>query len=176
MVNRCVRCRKGVLDYLYGIWFQCRQCGAWRKLWVVLLLSVVNYTSAHAQVSKVADIASYATVAVPVAQDVWQSCRPVQSHACINQGLRLGLTWGVATIVKKVVHRNRPCAPECGIDSPSSSFYSLHTAFAASTIGGPKFALYWSVGTGAGRVVGLKHHVTDVLAGFGAGVAAGRIR
>ncbi len=31
MVNRCSKCRRGVIEYLYGVWWKCRECGAWKK-------------------------------------------------------------------------------------------------------------------------------------------------
>jgi membrane-associated phospholipid phosphatase len=83
-------------------------------------------------------------------------------------GLRLGVTYGAAFAAKKLVHRERPCAPlDCGIDNPDFSFYVGHTALAFSTLGGPRLsvALPLAISTGGLRVAGGKHYLTDVLVG-----------
>lgn len=134
---------------------------------------------------RAADIASWGTVVAAVAldahatwkthcEDSWDECE----GAMVRSALRVGLTLGVTQLVKMAVHRQRPCANECGFDSPNSSFYSMHTALAFSTLGGPRlaFALPLSVGTGGLRIAAGKHYLTDVLVGVGVGALTSRIR
>lgn len=128
---------------------------------------------------KAADIASWVTVLTDVALDTrasWQS--EDRRRAFLLQGVRIGVTYGAAFPVKKLIRRQRPCAPSCGTDDPSQSFYSAHTALACSTLGGPRMAFSLSLagGTGGLRVGADKHWLTDILAGCAAGLATSRIR
>src|SRR5438445_8285965 len=84
---------------------------------------------------RAADVASWATALTVVALDAGESwrCKPPSSArgACLKTfGLRVGLTYGAAYAVKALVHRSRPCTPDCGIDDPDSSFFSAHTTIA----------------------------------------------
>lgn len=168
-----------------------------KALAIVFLLLVP--TVAHAQATRfdpnlalptlaerhAADIASWATVTTSIALDAvstwtthceatWDECE----GALVNAGLRVGVTFGAAQLVKVLAHRVRPCAPACGIDAPDTSFYSLHTAFAAEAIGGPRLAiaLPLAIGTGGLRIAAGKHYLTDTIVGALAGALAGRIR
>ena len=123
-----------------------------------------------------ADITSWVTAVAPVIfdfQDAWQ--QDDRAEALLMQGARIGVTYGVGLAVKKLVDRDRPCAPYCGL---GDSFYSLHTALPFSAIGGPelRFILPFAVSTGGLRIGAKKHWLTDVLAGAGAGYLASRIR
>ncbi len=132
-----------------------------------------------------ADIASWVTVAATVALDAKASwdCGPdatgeSRAQCFVRQGLRTGITYGAAFAVKTLVHRTRPCAPDCGIDDPSQSFYSAHTALAFQAIGGPRlaFVLPLAIGTGGLRIAADKHYLTDVLTGAAVGWAVSHIR
>ncbi len=132
-----------------------------------------------------ADVASWATVATAIALDgvstwkthceaTWDECE----GALVKAGLRIGITFGAAQLAKALTHRLRPCAPACGNDAPDTSLYSMHTAFAAQTIGGPRLAvtLPLVIGTGGLRVAAGKHYLTDTLIGAAAGALVGRLR
>jgi membrane-associated phospholipid phosphatase len=110
-------------------------------------------------------------------------------RAVTMSAARVGVTFGAVYGLKKLFARRRPCsygpdvhgynyAESCGIDNPDYSFPSGHTAFAFSTIGGPRlaFALPLAVGTGGLRVAANKHWLTDTLAGAGIGLLTSRIR
>ena len=128
---------------------------------------------------KVADAASWATAFTTVALDTRASWDCTDRRRCFTtQGARLGVTYGVVYLVKKLVHRKRPCYPDCGIDNPFSSFYSAHTALAFQSVGGPRlmFTIPLSIGTGGLRVAAGKHWITDTLVGAGAGLLTSRIR
>lgn len=131
----------------------------------------------------IADVASYGGVIAALAADTvaaWNA--PDRPHAFKMEGLRLGVVVGVSEVVKRAVHRQRPCAPSCGIDNPNASFWSEHTAIAFSTTphGAGGLALTFSLMgnslTGADRVVAGKHFLTDVLAGGAFGFATSFIR
>lgn len=128
---------------------------------------------------KAADVASWVTALADVALDTKASWDAEdRRQAFVLQGVRVGVTYGAAFAVKKLVHRNRPCAPDCGSDNPRQSFYSAHTALAFSTIGGPRlvFSFPLAFETGGLRIGADKHWLTDVLVGAGAGLATSRIR
>jgi len=126
-----------------------------------------------------ADIASYVPVVINLTLDTkasWDA--PDRKLAFEKEAVRLGVTIGVSEAVKLLVHRERPCYPSCGIDSPTSSFYSMHTALAFSALGGPRFEIAFPLAITAGglRVAAGKHYLTDVLVGAAAGTAASFIR
>lgn len=132
---------------------------------------------------KVADVASWATVIAAVALDAKATlggCGDQDHcyHAIVFTGLRVGATYGAVFAAKALVHRQRPCAPDCGIDNPNYSFFSGHTALAFSTIGGPRLAvsLPLAISTGGLRVAAGKHYLSDVLVGAGVGLLTSRIR
>ena len=128
---------------------------------------------------KVADAASWATAFTTVALDTRASWDCLDRRRCFTtQGARLGVTYGVVYLVKKIVYRKRPCYPDCGIDNQFSSFYSAHTALAFQSVGGPRlmFTIPLSIGTGGLRVAAGKHWITDTLVGAGAGLITSRIR
>lgn len=128
---------------------------------------------------KAADVASWVTSLASVGLDAKASWDAEDRRkAFVLQGVRVGVTYGAAFAVKALVHRNRPCAPDCGTDNPRQSFYSAHTALAFSTIGGPRlvFSFPLAFETGALRIGADKHWLTDVLVGAGAGLATSRIR
>jgi len=128
---------------------------------------------------KVADLASYATVGIPLALDAYSAWKgDNRKHDLFLMGARLGVVAIAGAIAKGDAHRLRPCAPSCGIDQPNTSFFSLHTAFAFSTLGGPRLriALPLAAGTGGLRIAAGKHWLTDVLAGAAVGTLAANIR
>lgn len=128
---------------------------------------------------KAADVASWVTALADVALDTkvsWDA--PDRRRAFVLQGVRIGVTYGAVFAVKSLVHRTRPCAPDCGADNPQWSFYSAHTALAFQSLSGPRLALTLplAVGTGGLRVAGGKHWLTDVLVGAAVGTVTSRIR
>jgi membrane-associated phospholipid phosphatase len=128
---------------------------------------------------RVADAASWVTVLAGVALDTKASVdAPDRRRAFALQGARVGVTYGAVFLAKTLVHRHRPCAPDCGIDNPDFSFYSAHTALAFSTIGGPRLAiaLPLAVSTGGLRVAAGKHWLTDVATGAAAGWLTSKLR
>lgn len=127
----------------------------------------------------IADVVSWGTVATTVALDLRESWRADdRAHALKMQAVRLGVVWGSSALVKALVQRERPCAPACGIDRADASYFSAHTAFAFSTIGGPRLsiAVPLSVSTGGLRIAADKHWLTDVLTGAGVGWLTSHIR
>lgn len=137
-------------------------------------------------VRTIADIGSYVPVATALALDfrsAWQGDNRFHDTALF--GARVGTVVVAATIAKSLAHRLRPCAPSCGVDAADTSFFSMHTALAFSTLRfpgdvapGPRIAisLPLAIGTGAGRVIGGKHYLTDVLFGSLVGTIGSRIR
>lgn len=132
-----------------------------------------------------ADLASWVTVGLAVAGDVvgtWQGhCRDTWDHcevALVKSGLRYGVNIGATQLVKHLVHRDRPCAPSCGVDAPDQSFFSGHTAIAFSTVGGARlaFSVPLAIGTGGLRVAAGKHWASDTVVGALVGLATSRIR
>jgi hypothetical protein len=134
---------------------------------------------------RAADIASWGTVLTTLTLDgvatwkahcegTWDECEA----ALVKTGLRVGGTVLVSEIVKRAVHRARPCAPACGIDSPYSSTWSMHTALAFSALGGPRLAvaLPLAIGTEGLRIAAGKHWLTDAVLGSVAGSLFSRIR
>lgn len=166
----------------------------------IALLSLAAVRGAHAQAVPLdhltpplststardaADVASWVSVAAAVALDAhatwnthcqgsWDACE----GALVRSGLRLGVTYGAVFLIKKLVHRERPCGIACGLDDRYASFYSAHTALAFSTLGGPRLAvsLPLAIGTGSLRIAAGKHYLTDVLAGAAVGALTSRIR
>lgn len=113
----------------------------------------------------IADVASWGTAITAVALDTKASwTAPDRRRAFTKQGLGLAITYGAVFLVKQGVKRARPCAPACGMDNPNYSFYSAHTAVAAAS-GQPVLTGL----TAAGRVLGAKHYLTDVLVGLAQG-------
>lgn len=128
----------------------------------------------------VADIGSYATVAVPMALDAL-SCRDsADKQKCFGMmAVRDATTFVVAQLLKRAFHQSRPCAPSCGIDNPNEGMPSMHMAFVVSALGGNKSAaLNYSMilGTTAGRYASNKHDKWQILAGVGLGALTSRIR
>ncbi len=129
-----------------------------------------------------ANVASWIGVAVAVALDSKASWDCPQRLRCFAmQGVRNGVTYGAVFAVKKLVHRERPCAPfDCGTDNPFSSFYSAHAAEAFASLGGcghgPRLAVVLpvAIGTAVGRVRAGKHYVSDVVVGAAAGWATSK--
>lgn len=149
---------------------------------LVLMLSNASYAQPTAfdppypqneTVQKVADIASYVTVGTALVldfKDAWQS--DDRRHAVSLFAARIFVNWAWATTVKGLADRDRPD------HSNRQSFYSLHEALVCSTKGGTgwRFFVPLSIGTGAGRMLGRKHFLTDVLAGCAVGALTSTIR
>lgn len=126
-----------------------------------------------------ADWISWGTAITAVAVDTRASFECPDRVRCLErEGLRLGIVYGAAFLTKILVHRDRPCAPECGIDNPAYSFFSAHTALTFSSVGGARLsvALPLAITTGGLRVAAGKHWATDVLAGAGVGLLVSRLR
>lgn len=122
----------------------------------------------------VVDAISWGTAIANVAADAKVSCIDAvyRRSGCLKLAGRVGVTYGAVYAVKFLVHRKRPCAPDCGIDDPDKSFYSAHTAIAFEAIGGPRLSITLPLAsaTGVGRMF-TKHWLTDVGAGALAGYA-----
>jgi membrane-associated phospholipid phosphatase len=139
-------------------------------------------------VQGIADLASWATWGTVVALDVRDAIKLNTPRAYGTLVARNTIVPVAVWAIKKAVHRTRPCAKglsgaqgydtACGTDNPDTSFLSGHTAWAFSAIGSNHRALSMSlaVGTGAGRVIGKKHWLTDVLAGAALGWGTSWIR
>jgi membrane-associated phospholipid phosphatase len=128
---------------------------------------------------RAADVASWVTVGTVLSLDAWDAWHQEDRvQAFVVMGVRVGLIYGLTSIVKEAFPRERPCAPVCGLDHANGSFYSMHTAFAFSAIGGPRlvFVLPLAMGTGGLRILADKHYLTDVLVGAAVGAATSRIR
>ncbi len=158
----------------------------------ILLCGLLYARSASAQAlpthneQLAADIASYVTLGIAEVQDTrasWNGACTVNAldlrlprgshriHCFEKQGLRLSTTWLTTAILKHYVPRERPCAPNCGIDSPYSDFPSGHSAFAFST-----GRWYLAIGTGELRMLANKHDLLGVLSGAGIGLLTSRIQ
>ena len=126
---------------------------------------------------RAADIASWVTAGVVVGLDFRESWKGGKEER-LTFVARVGAVYGMTFLLKEVTHRNRPCAPECGVDRPDSSFPSGHTAIVFSTVGGPRLAVTvpLAISTGGLRIAAGKHWLTDTLAGAGIGLLASRIR
>lgn len=142
------------------------------------LTSPLSTTTAR----RVADITSWGTVGTAILLDVRAALKSDdRTHALQMTGARLLSTWAWASIAKGLAHRERPCArlsEGCGMDQTDTSFYSMHTAFAFSGIGGPRLQIVLPLATGTGglRIAAGKHYLTDVLVGAGIGALTSRIR
>lgn len=131
---------------------------------------------------KAADVASWLTVGAALTLDVsahctdtWDACH----DALVLSAVRIGVTVGATALIKHIVHRDRPCASFTPACTPGNdSFYSMHTALAFSSLGGPRIAIAipLAVSTGGLRVAAGKHWWTDVLVGAGVGALTSRIR
>lgn len=122
---------------------------------------------------RAASIASWVTVGTLIALDTRASWkRDDRAFALQMEGVRLFATFTVATLAKGLAHRERPDG------SDRQSFYSMHTAMAFQTLGGPRVlvAVPLSVGTGGLRIAAGKHWLTDVLVGAGVGSLTSRLR
>jgi len=141
-----------------------------------------KYFESHATPTeqKVAGAVSWVTAIAPVVWDGWQSCGAEATRsrrACTLEATRVSLTYVAVTIVKRAVHRSRPCAPnDCGPDvDPQHSFYSAHSALPMTALCGPptSHVLALSITTGILRGISRNHWATDIIAGLGAGGAVG---
>jgi membrane-associated phospholipid phosphatase len=127
---------------------------------------------------KAADLASWGTVLAAVALDAkasWDA--PDRKRAFLLQGARIGIAQGLTFGLKKLVQRERPCAPhDCGMDNPDFSFPSGHAMLAGTSYGGPRlaFSVPLIVGTGGLRIAANKHWFTDTAAGALIGMAVGK--
>lgn len=126
----------------------------------------------------VAEIASWGTVLAAIALDTkasWDA--PDRRRAFVLQGTRIAISQAAAFGLKKLVHRERPCAPDsCGADNPDFAFPSGHAMNAGITYGGPRlaFTLPLIIGTGGLRVAANKHYLSDVATGALIGMAVGK--
>lgn len=150
-------------------------------------LVVLGASTVHAQTfalptesaQRAADLASWGTVLADVALDTrasWQA--PDRRQAFEKQALRVGVTYAVVFAAKLLIHRERPCSPNCGKSNPHMSFFSGHTALAFSTVGGPHLSVSLPLAsvTGGLRLAAKKHWPTDVLTGAAVGLLTSRIR
>jgi membrane-associated phospholipid phosphatase len=120
---------------------------------------------------QIANIASDVTVAASIALDTWDSWKSQDGkRAFTKQAERTAIILSVTELTKRLVHRERPD------QSDRLSFYSEHTAFAASAIGGQHcgVSIPLTFGTGAGRILAGRHYLTDTLVGAVVGFTVGR--
>jgi membrane-associated phospholipid phosphatase len=155
---------------------------------IVRFIDSLTPPASNPTVQQVADIASWATWGTVVALDVRDAIKVNTPRAYGTLAARNTIVPVAVWAIKKAVHRTRPCAKglsgaqgydtACGIDNPDTSFLSGHTAWAFSAIGSNHRALSVSlaVSTGAGRVIGKKHWLTDVLAAIPLGWGTSWIR
>jgi membrane-associated phospholipid phosphatase len=153
---------------------------------VVVLLIVLSASTASAEPTwafktakqrQAAGVASWVTLGTLATLETVQSLKYDQpGRALAIQATRMGVTYGGVFLAKTLVHRARPCAPDCGIDNPHASFFSGHSAGAAQAIDGSRLSLTLTLalGTGALRELADKHYLTDIAAGWIAGYAARR--
>ena len=157
-----------------------------QSLILTLLLSLLA-TSTFAQAAptkterRIFDVASYATLGVNVAleiKDSWDA--PDRGTQLAYTGIRLGLTGVAVAAVKHYFPSKRPCAPDCGVDSPDSDIPSGHMAFAVQAIGsgGKHLAITipLAASTGWFRILANKHDLLGVAIGAGVGAATWQIR
>lgn len=119
---------------------------------------------------KYAEWSSDLTVAASLAADTWYSWKqPHRTAAFTCQAIRDGTIVLVTELVKRLVHRERPN----GVDA--LSFFSEHTAFAASATGGYGigFVLPITLGTASGRIAGGDHWASDTVVGGAFGAVVG---
>lgn len=125
---------------------------------------------------RMAEVLSTGTVVAAVVADTVSSWRASERReAFMWQAGRTGAVLGSTWLVKRLLPRQRPCAPACGHEQPRASFWSGHTALAFSGLGGARVAITVPLGAGTGylRIAANKHYLTDVLVGAAVGVAAG---
>lgn len=148
---------------------------------VCLLLLPVQ---ALAQDTRVEEIGSWAFMGANLAIDTVESFQcPNQTRCLTMQGVRLGATWGSVSLLKRLIRKERPCSPNCGLEDPHASFPSGHTATAFVSIGrDPQGHGYFGLTIPFGTMTGLlrkqsnKHDWIDVLAGAGIGLGLSFIR
>lgn len=132
---------------------------------LILILALLVAAPASAQSHARANVASNVTVYSAIGFDTLHSLRADdRSVALACQGIRLGVTIGVAEILKRTISKDRPD------HSDRKSFPSMHTGVAMASAG-----WRWSIGvplavsTGGLRIAAKKHDYVDVLAGAGIG-------
>ena len=98
----------------------------------------------------------------------WRSNDKKSAFSC--QALRMGVTIGVTSAAKLLVHRDRPD------HSNDHSFFSGHTANAMASSGWRfQVGIPLATGTGYLRAAANKHYLTDVAVGAGMGFLATRL-
>jgi len=127
----------------------------------------LRWPSHHALAGHLSDALVAAAIAADTAAS-WRSEDRARAFKC--QAIRLGLTTGVATLVKRTVHRARPDG------SDRMSFFSGHTATAMASAGWRvEVGIPIAIGAGYLRMAAHKHYLTDVVAGAAAGWLASRV-
>ena len=132
--------------------------------------TVLDPNLAWAKYQSQAAMVSNISVASSLALDTYQSWQSAdRKHAFVRQAERTAVVLGVSELVKRLTHRTRPDG------SDNLSFFSEHTAFAASALTGPRlaFTLPLTIGTGYLRIAADKHYLTDTLVGAVVGGLAG---
>lgn len=125
-----------------------------------------------------AEFASNVTLWSTVAIDTWDAAHAAEpKRALFTEGIRDGSVMALGVVVKVLVHRTRPCAPDCGVDDPHYSFWSGHTALAFASSGRRvQITIPLAASTGYFRIAADKHWLTDTLAGAGIGALVSRLR
>ena len=126
---------------------------------------------------KYVDWASTIAASASVVIDTWESYHAAnRKDALIRQSIRDGGAFGVAAILKAIVHRTRPDG------SSNDSWPSEHTLLPAlllSACGGAgpglSVSIPFTIGVGAGRIIADRHWFTDVASGAAIGWGIGRL-
>lgn len=140
----------------------------------MLLLVVLLPAAAHAQEptpfrwethtaipQRISDAAVYTNIGL----DAWEALYRTDARARWSFACRTGLTFGLAEITKRLVHRERPN----GVDD--KSFYSMHTALATAAAGyNSKIGASLALAVAWGRQAGGMHYGSDVAVGAGIGL------
>lgn len=122
---------------------------------------------------RIADVASWGTLAAAIAVDTVECDRRLSCF--LAEAGRLGIVAAATSITKHQIHRDRPCAPVCGLEDSGASFFSGHTAVAFSAVRRrPWIVVPLAIATGVLRVSAGKHWMTDVAAGAFVGTMTSR--
>lgn len=128
-----------------------------------------------AEARKVADWASWGTVAAGIALEIKADH---SGRGLLMTGVRHGVVVGATSVLKGLTQRKRPCFPDCAPDNNYYSFPSGHTAHAYASMGGGtrwQVTLPLAVTTQGLRLEANKHWFTDTAGGALIGLLTSRI-
>lgn len=146
-------------------------------------LPIDHWTPALSSASgqQTARTVSWVGVGAGIGLKTWDALKaPDRKKALIAEAGGFSLTAASTVILKKLVHRERPCAPgDCGTEEPRASFPSGHVGTACFSIpraSGRGLAFIGAaiaVIVAEGRILGNRHWLTDTLAGCANGLTWG---